>query len=217
MRYIKKGEEPKTLTEYKKFENAYYNGYKEKDEIKECLLKEQGYLCGYCMRRLSSAKETRIEHLVPQSKLGDERQALNYKIMVGVCYGNIGKDRKKEQLTCDAHRGNEMLTISPFDKTYIDKIKYDITGRIFSDDKEVNKDLNETLNLNYNGENAFLIINRREALETLKKQLITYQKKGIWNKALLEKFLQRYEQPDKEGKLIPYSGIAIWYLKKRLR
>ena len=38
MRYIKKGEEPKTLTEYRKFENAYYDGYKEKDEIKEYLL-----------------------------------------------------------------------------------------------------------------------------------------------------------------------------------
>lgn len=217
MRYIKKGEEPKTLTEYKKFENAYYDGYKDKDEIKKYLLKEQGYLCGYCMRRLSSVKETKIEHLVPQSKLGDERQALNYKIMVGVCYGNIGKDRKKEQLTCDAHRGNEALTILPFDKTCIDKIKYDMAGRIFSDEKEVNKDLNETLNLNYNGENAYLMLNRKTALEVLKNQLRNYQKKGTWSKALLEKFLQRYEQPDKEGKLIPYSGIAIWYLRKRLR
>lgn len=217
MRYIKKGEEPKTLTEYKKFENAYYDGYKDKDEIKEYLLKEQGYLCGYCMRRLSSVKETKIEHLVPQSKLGDERQALNYKIMVGVCYGNIGGDRKKEQLTCDAHRGNEPMVISPFDKNCIDKIKYDTTGRIFSDYKEVDRDLNETLNLNYNGKNAFLMLNRRKTLEVLKNKIIKCQKKGIWNQTLLKKFLQQYEQPDKEGKLIPYSGIAIWYLRKRLR
>ena len=92
-----------------------------------------------------------------------------------------------------------------------------MAGRIFSDDKEVNKDLNETLNLNYNGENAYLMLNRKTALEVLKNQLRNYQKKGTWSKALLEKFLQRYEQPDKEGKLIPYSGIAIWYLRKRLR
>lgn len=217
MRYIRKGEEQKSLTQYKKYWNAYYEGYKNKNDIRENLLKEQGYLCGYCMRRLSSVNDVKIEHLMPQSTL-DEKQALNYKIMIGVCYGNshIGKDRRREQLTCDAHRGNKKMVISPFDRNCIDKIEYDATGRIYSKDLDVNKDINETLNLNYNGEDAYLMINRRNVLEILKKQLIKYQKQGIWKKSLLKNALQRYEEPDKEGKLIPYSGIAIRYLKKKL-
>ena len=37
-------------------------------------------MCGYCMRRLNSAKDVKIEHLLPQSKLKeDPKEALNYK------------------------------------------------------------------------------------------------------------------------------------------
>ena len=52
-------------------------------------MKEQGYLCGYCMKRLKNIDDVKIEHIVPQSVLkSDERKALDYKIMLGVCYGN---------------------------------------------------------------------------------------------------------------------------------
>ena len=44
MIYIKKGKEPDSLTKYKKQKFAYYDGYKEKDDVREMLLKEQGYL-----------------------------------------------------------------------------------------------------------------------------------------------------------------------------
>lgn len=50
MIYIKKGKEPDSLTKYKKQKFAYYDGYKEKDDVREMLLKEQGYLCAYCMK-----------------------------------------------------------------------------------------------------------------------------------------------------------------------
>ena len=43
------------------------------------LLKEQGYLCGYCMRRLQNCADTKIEHIVPQSFLKEnEKETLNY-------------------------------------------------------------------------------------------------------------------------------------------
>ena len=41
MIYIKKGKEPASLTKYKKQKFAYYDGYKEKDDLRKMLLKEQ--------------------------------------------------------------------------------------------------------------------------------------------------------------------------------
>ena len=120
MRYIRKGEEPESLTQYKKESNAYYDGYADKDDIRRNLMEDQGYLCGYCMRRLNDISDVKIEHIVPQSTLkDDEKKALDYRIMVGVCYGNEKKGRRKECLTCDAHRGSKDLYVDPFDENNI--------------------------------------------------------------------------------------------------
>ena len=56
MRYIRKGDSPESLLRYARNKNAYYDGYREKDDVREQLLQEQGYLCGYCMRRIHSTK-----------------------------------------------------------------------------------------------------------------------------------------------------------------
>jgi len=37
MIYIKKGKEPASLTKYKKQKFAYYDGYKEKDDLRKML------------------------------------------------------------------------------------------------------------------------------------------------------------------------------------
>lgn len=39
---------------------------------------------------------------------------------------------------------------------------------------------------------------------------------GDWRKPLLQKMLKAYESKDTDGKYIEYSGIVIWYLRKRL-
>ena len=41
MRYIQKGNEPESLTQYRKNQNAYFDGYSRKDDVREKLLKEQ--------------------------------------------------------------------------------------------------------------------------------------------------------------------------------
>lgn len=53
MRYITKGREPSSLTQYKKQSGAYFDGVN-KEDIRQALLEEQGYLCAYCMRRISA-------------------------------------------------------------------------------------------------------------------------------------------------------------------
>ncbi len=222
MRYIRKGESPESLLRYAKNKNAYYDGYREKDDVREQLLQEQGYLCGYCMRRIHSTKETKIEHMVTQSSLKENpRAALDYKIMLGVCYGNVSNTgenkRSHNQLTCDAHRGKLDLEVAnPFDEVCIGKIRYEADGRITSDDKALEKDLNVTLNLNYDGDSVYLKQNRRAVLNACKEKMKRMKARGQWNKTLLRKILKEYEEPDEYGRLREYSGIAIWYLNKRI-
>lgn len=218
MRYIEKNEEPKSLTRYKKNQNAYFDGFSEKDDIREALLREQGYLCAYCMKRIKCTQDTKIEHIIPQSLLKEnERQALNYKIMAGVCYGNEKKGREHKNCTCDVHRGNQDLHVTPFDLRCIEKIKYASNGEILSEDEQIKDSLDKVLNLNYDGPDAYLMKNRAAVLQACKTKLSKLQRQGIWDRKVLKKMLEYYERPDSEGKMLPYSGIAIWYLKKKLK
>lgn len=223
MRYIQKGKPPESLIQYAKNKDAYFDGFPDKNDIREQLLKDQGYLCGYCMKRLRAASEVKIEHILPQSKLKDDpRRALDYKIMLGVCYGNeqknsIGKKRYFQELTCDAHRKNiDLKKANPHNQLCIDKIRYEVDGRITSDDLELKNDLEKTLNLNYNGEASYLMENRKAVLVACKEKMKRMKQRGQWNKAFLQRILKEYEEPDESGHLKPYSGIAIWYLKKRI-
>jgi uncharacterized protein (TIGR02646 family) len=211
MRLIKKGKEPNSLMEYKKQSNAYYDGCN-KIDIRKALLEEQGYLCAYCMERISEEKMT-IEHYYAQSNI-NEKEALDYNSMLGVCLGNRGSKQKK-YLTCDAHRGNEALKVNPFEKATIDLIKYSDNGKIYSEDLEINKDLDITLNLNC--KQALLMENRRRALEALKKELIKKKRQGEWKKEFLERIKDKYGLPDENGKFEPFSGIILYYLDKRIR
>lgn len=223
MRLIQKKEAPESLLKYARNHNAYYDGYSKKDDVKKQLLEEQGHLCGYCMRRIKSEKDTKIEHMIPQSVLRENpRKALDYKIMVGVCYGNenrteSGKKRRWNELTCDAHRGNqELKAADPFDPVCISKIKYKPDGEIFSEDTALEHDLNVVLNLNFDGDSAYLKKNRREVLKACKEKMKRMKREGQWSRSFLKRIIEEYEKPDAKGYLKPYSGIALWYLKKRV-
>lgn len=218
MRYIRKGQEPESLIQYRKEKNAYFDGYDKKDDVRQHLMRDQGFLCGYCMKRINSISDVKIEHIVTQSSLTeDERKALDYRIMVGVCYGNEGQGRKKKELTCDAHRGNDDIYVNPFDLSCIDQITYDSQGNITSSNEDIKDSLQNKLNLNYDGPNAYLVQNRKAALDECKNKLNKLKEEGFWTKRNLERILKRYEEKDEDGKYIPYSGIAIWYINKKLK
>lgn len=211
MIFIKKGREPRSLTEYKMQSNAYFDGCNKKD-IRKALLEEQGYLCAYCMKRISE-DNMKIEHYNSQSNITD-KEALDFSNMLGVCDGNEGSG-DKASLTCDTHKGNTLLTVNPCINSSIELIQYKNDGTIYSCDEDINKDINETLNLNC--QEVMLKRNRKEVLDALKKYLIQKQRQGNWSKDLLVKTLNKIQTKDSNGKLNPYIGIAVWYLKKKIR
>ena len=147
MIYIKKGTEPRSLTEYRSQPGATYDGYREKDDVRGALLEEQGYICAYCMRRISK-EQMKIEHWKAQnaSDGAGAEYALSYRNMLGVCLGN--QSSPHEMQTCDTHRGNADLFVDPRDAAHISQILYRGDGTIYSKNLQINFDLNERLNLN---------------------------------------------------------------------
>jgi uncharacterized protein (TIGR02646 family) len=133
MKQIIKGNEPPDLLKYRltKDLNVSYDNFRPKDSLKEYLLKEQGYICAFCMRRISK-NNMEIAHWEP-IKIKPERQ-LDYKNHLGSCEGNRGNSGL---LHCNARQEDTLLKINPADplKNCENSIKYNNKGEIFSDDK----------------------------------------------------------------------------------
>ena len=53
MKRIIKGKEPLCLLKHRLTKEANYDNYHPKEPLKKALLIEQGYICCYCMRRIS--------------------------------------------------------------------------------------------------------------------------------------------------------------------
>ncbi|WP_368321733.1 hypothetical protein [Mediterraneibacter gnavus] len=211
MIYIQKKNEPRSLTQYKKQKYAYFDGCN-KEDIRENLLNEQGSLCAYCMRRINK-KSMKIEHWYPEDRLSD-RDKLEYKNMLGVCLGHIEGQGQKDD-TCDTHKGNALITVNPHNKKTLKEIKYKSkSGEIYSDDAEIDKDLNKTLNLNSMGQR--LPENRKIKLDSVISELTRKFSKGTWSTERLESFIEEYSKPDAEGKKKEYLGIIIWYINKKI-
>ena len=102
MIYIKKRTEPSSLKEYRSQPNATYEGFRDKDDIRKALLKEQGCLCAYCMSRRTK-ENMKIEYWSPQNpEDGDgEAKALDYSTDVEV----KEDDHILTLITCDRSYG----------------------------------------------------------------------------------------------------------------
>lgn len=219
---VRRGKEPNSLLQFRKqYPYAEYEdtpSYVLKD-IREQMWEEQKHLCAYCMRKIDSPGVERIEHCRPRHPHDevehDKKATLDFKWMLGVCYGNsLTKGVNQEETTCDAHRGNTELTINPFDELSVRKIKYKADGSIYSEDAEINKDVTDTLNLNC------------QALslpQTRKKVLLEAQKRimqkceGKSQDAYVHELERTYTSLVQERNLTPYCGIVISWLEGKLK
>lgn len=97
--------------------------------------------------------------------------------MLGVCMGHIEGDQGKRFDTCDAHKGEAEIKLDPTNKSHIQLVKYKTkSGEIYSDDPEIERDLDITLNLN--SKTHMLMENRKAVIEEIISQLSSTQKMG---------------------------------------
>ena len=199
---IKKKLEPHSLTEYKQIINASFDNLPSeiKDDIRKSLLKEQGYICAYCMKRIEENSDIKIEHYEARNNENE----LVYKNLLAVCKGNEGYS--KERQTCDTQKGNQILHIDPQKLGDISTIFFTRNGEVKSTNSIFQRDLDEILNLN--DEFGKLIPARKAALKALQKKITPM------NKNKIEKLYNELKTSERK---IEYVGIILWYLEKKIR
>lgn len=214
---IKKQPEPACLLRFKRTNKAQPalvfkdlpSGVKKK--IKDTLLTEQGYLCCYCMSRITYDR-MRVEHWHSQKK--HATLVLDYSNMLAACTGSEGKNVPQNQTHCDVFRKHKDLSHNPSNPTHRvqEKIRYNNDGTIYSDDTSLNNDINHVLNLNPKHEGARLIMNRK----AIKSAINTVFSKISLTKNQINNKLIKYCSKNKDGYYNEYSGVAIYFLQKRL-
>ena len=218
---IRKGNEPKLLLQYRRQSFSSYADMPSelKEKIKESLLEEQGHLCAYCMSRIdlgTGKHRSTIEHCVPQA-VSTQKERLNYKNMIAVCWGNRDANSNTDK-SCDAKRGSlpgdqqDMKKINVFDRKTLVDIQYAADGKIFSNDPDVDEDLNKRLNLNC--EARRLKECRLQALRALHREIDKKYPNRTVPKEYLQELLTHYtEQSEKRQ---PYCGIIIAWLRRKV-
>ena len=226
MIYIQKKPEPNLLLEYRHQTNARLDDRDPdvKIQLRESLLKEQGHLCAYCMRRITDAKDTKIEHFEARTPENE----LQYHNLLAVCRGGDGGPVRA--MSCDTKKGNRPIFINPLNKSDMERIYYSNSGELHSSDTTSHKfeyqdstgrshsgytspeqDIQECLNLNY--ENGAPLLGRKTALREFQKRLHPYKDRKS-KRIFLEKMQRIYSEQSEY--MEPYVGIIRWYIEKKL-
>ncbi len=208
MKKIVKQSELRSLVEHRAQANANYDNYPDKDKLRESLLKEQGYICCYCMSRITS-EQMKIEHWKPQTKY--TALQLEYRNLLGACMGNQGTRPQNQH--CDTRKGDIEITINPIegDRNCENLVKYRPDGKIYSEDESINHDLNETLNLNL----GFLKKNRSDALFVLIRKLDEKFSNKTWANITVQKEIDKLNTKDENGFYDVYCQFIASYLKSK--
>jgi len=209
MRKIIKQSEPISLAEHRSKTYADYDNYPEKDKLRESLLEEQGYICCYCMSRITMGK-MKIEHLKPQSKY--KCLQLDYKNLLGSCKGNEGARPQRQH--CDTKKGQTEITINPTEENQnCEKlIIYSSTGEIYSPTESINYDLDKTLNLNLDS----LITKRKNELDLITEHLKKKFPDRIWDQTYLQELINQLSAKNEYGFYSEYFQVAISYLQSQV-
>ncbi len=197
---ITKSQCPRELTKYSNQRGASYKELPSevKDLLRSSLLREQGFLCAYCMDKISPS-ESKIEHFHCQDKF--PKEGLTYDNLLICCTGG---GKKGKEVHCDSAKGNEVITCSPLDPACIESLSYDLyDGTIHSSNAEWDKELNDVLKLNI----AKLKRKRKAALDGFLCAL----KCEAEPCAFLAKTMNR----DQDGRLLPFYGIIRYCLEQK--
>ncbi len=206
-----------------------------KDDIRENLFKEQHGICAYCMRRIEpNALSMKIEHYKPLSK--DKNASLDYQNYLGVCYGGEKEtDDRKKILCCDASRGEDDLTINPWDLRQMEAIGYRKSGEIYVRENmgltaktvvDIQKNIDNVLCLNEQMDSQRRIIKdtstkivaaRRSMYDSVSTEFERWEKRKCLTSSFLQSKIDSLENQLKFDNIAqPFIGVKLYrYRKKR--
>ena len=208
MRAIAKGPEPASLAEHRAVPGADFDGYRDKETLRGCLVREQRGLCCYCLSRIHTDRDAmKIEHWHSRGQYPMEQ--LNYTNLLAACKGNEGKPRRDQH--CDTHKGDRELSRNPANPLHRieESLRFRGDGHLFSDDPAFEADLNEVLNLNQ----PFLVNNRKAVLDAFLQSLPSY---GLLRHATLNRWLLEWNGESSPGELRPFCQVVVYWIRKRM-
>lgn len=208
MKYIEKGESPRSLEEYKTTEGASFkdldkNHTSIKREIKTSLIAEQGGICCYCGTRIDRTNSM-IEHFKPKDENLFPKLQLEYSNLLASCLGGqIDRQTNRRFPLCwDANKKNRVIEVSPTDPDCESCFKYDEEGTIYGTTPEARHAI-QILNLN----NEVQKNRRKAAIEVY----INLPEETDWQDEI--RFLSAR---DRNGLYQPYCFAAIYYIQNFL-
>jgi len=130
MKHIIKGDESEELQAWKSLENEDWQPTfadlrgEEKAAVKISLMREQGYICCYCERRLLNS-DSHIEHLQPQSDPAVD--PLDYGNMLCSCQDQV---KKGDPRHCGNLKEDKVLAVTPLADTCEEQFAFTYDGQI---------------------------------------------------------------------------------------
>lgn len=223
MKKIFKGQEPLSLATHRRVNNTDYDGFREKQELREALVTEQRGICCYCMQRIKPLELTmKIEHF--QSRSGYPSERLVYNNLFGACLGN---EKAEAESHCDTFKGSKEFHFHMCNSGSIHtEIKYKTDGEIYSDNEDLNFELGADIDENEKNERKFkpgilnlntinLIRDRKKTLDGFKDYLVRY-KKGKLSKDKVIRLRNKWLGNSHADLLEPYCMIVVYYLEKKI-
>ena len=208
MRPIVKGNEPPSLTRHRQTPHGDFDNYRQRDELREALVEEQRSICCYCMCRIHNDRfMMKIEHW--RSRTAHPEEQLHYANLLAACRGGEGQPGKIQH--CDTKKGDRDLRWNPADPEHHDhiatRISYQPDGAIVSDDPDVDRDLNQVLNLN-----LATIRGSRKGVFLGVMRWWRMQRRPV-QRGRLEREIERRTAA---ARAEPYVQVAIWFFEQRL-
>jgi uncharacterized protein (TIGR02646 family) len=206
MRFIEKNKknEPLPLRKLRKDGGKYTDLYgATKEAVRNALLSEQGHICCYCLRCINKVE---IEHIKSQKDFPEKDVA--YTNLIASCARDASEDKI---LHCNAAKGAIEIALNPTDKNLMQLIRFAADGRVFTDQTDLNHELDIVLNLN----NYRLTQERRNLYKDVVNEIkIRFGGKTI-SKAFVKKRIQDFSEKS-NGQYEPHCEVAIYFLKKLL-
>jgi uncharacterized protein (TIGR02646 family) len=209
MRTIQKGAEPRSLLEYRKTADAHYDGYQDKQEVRDQLVLEQRGLCCYCQSRIrANSAGMKIEHWQSQSTNKYPERQLDYSNMLGACFGGQknGEKSPRDKHHCDTLKGDADLGFCLTDRDHpVERHLHFLgDGRIQSSVAEIQSDIDEVLRLNL----IRLQENRKSVLKAFQERLVSGKPLDI------SKELPKWDGTQ-AGELPEFAQVIVYWLNKK--
>lgn len=189
------------------FSSSGNAGKARRKRLREQLMQEQGYICCYCMKKIS-IENSHIEHFWPKTFFPEID--LDYHNMFASCNGD-------GTLLEDEHCGHKKEDwwrenmVSPTDAEVEKMFRYSADGRIHSVQRRPTTNIAQEMII-YMGLDSFhLERNRRQAIEASE-----YFDEDDYSDDDIRGFIDYYSNKD-DGSYVPYCMAIVDCLKERIR